>query len=276
MLQVTQNGGFMGGGDYFSLDTVLSTTGLVAYDTGTRSVQRYRGAYNNVSMTTLATNAGWNGIVPVNMRLTIDASVYVGNIFGSYALDTGTFPSGSFVLITNNGTISGYGGQGGTPYAQKVGGLGSSGGNAVLIRSGPTVQFYNNGVIAGGGGGGGAGGGGSCGECYDDPGGAGGGGAGLPAGNGGTLSGKASYVGYAGTTTAGGAGGTPGNYGSAEWNWGKPGGAGGAMGYPGIVGTISNGNVNAGGAGGLQGYAVIGYNNATWTAIGTITGPTQP
>jgi hypothetical protein len=116
----------------------------------------------NYNIRNAATAAGWNGVDPVRVELTINPGIYVGSSStATPALDTGIFPSGSEILITNNGTIigrGGNGGAGGSAYGAGItaGAAGGAGGPALKATS--SCAVINNGTIAGGGGGGGGGG----------------------------------------------------------------------------------------------------------------------
>jgi hypothetical protein len=176
---------------------------------GNTSIINITASTNNYNLGTALTAAGWNGTSPVRAVVTIASGVTIGSASTSTpAFIVPSLPSGSVVSITNNGTISGAGGTGGT-----ASGTGYAGGNALQISSATTIT--NNGTIAGGGGGGG----GSIGY--------GGGGAGTVPGapGGGTAS--------AGTATAGGsgsgAGGAGGGLGSAGVSMGQY--YGGSPGY---------------------------------------------
>jgi 3D (Asp-Asp-Asp) domain-containing protein len=108
---------------------------------------------NNYNVRSAAISAGVNPTSPVFIYLTIASGVYVGSTStGSYALDTGVFPTGSSIYISNSGYIYGAGGDGGASDT-----AGSPGGPAMRARTPTTV--YNSGVaVIGGGGGGGNGG----------------------------------------------------------------------------------------------------------------------
>lgn len=182
------------------------------------------------------------------------------------AFDTGSFPAGSSVYLTNNSYIVGAGGRGG----DRSGGNGSPGGNALTLKL-PTF-ITNNGTIGGGGGGGSAGGDKSTTSCQQDgcchqtcytatgKGGGGGGGAGSVAGSGGNGGG----TGSSGSLLTGGSGGggTRETIGSAS-EIGDNGAAGGNLGQ--------NGG-NSGGTGGTRGNYIVNNNYATWVVSGTLLG----
>ena len=111
----------------------------------------------NADISTLATNAGWNG--SSKLVATIDSGIYISsNSTGTPALTiSGSFPGG--VDLINNGIIVGMGGNGGTgggatypgTFVGVGGSGGSSGGLALSVSS--AVSITNNDTIAGGGGG---------------------------------------------------------------------------------------------------------------------------
>lgn len=116
----------------------------------------------NANLATLATAAGWNGVLPLTMI--IDNGVYISsNSTGTPALTVnGSFPGG--VSLINNGYIVGMGGNGGAggnasspgSYPTGSGSAGTAGGLALSVSV--TVSINNgSGTIAGGGGGGGGG-----------------------------------------------------------------------------------------------------------------------
>jgi YD repeat-containing protein len=246
---------------------------------------------------TIASNTSnlnlWNYLVANNFatsgksgtwEVLIENGVAIGSTStGAPAFDTGSFPSGSTLSITNNGTIEGAGGAGGGGGhgACAAGGAGSAGGAA--FRAQLALTLTNNGAIEGGGGGGG-GGGTTNGTGAGAPiGTGGGGGAGNVTGSGGgggyLCGGGYCYSGaggYAGTATSGGAGGplrVLGNYtGGAA---GGPGGSPGQAGYAGSNAPGAYGVSCSGGAGGGAGAALIGSANVTFAARGTLKGPSQ-
>lgn len=179
------------------------------------------------------------------------------------AFNTGTFPTGSSIYLTNNNYIVGAGGAGGNNQS----GSGSAGGPALTLNI-PTY-ITNNGTIAGGGGGGGAGSNNQFTQCYQTgccsqqcdtatgTGGGGGGGAGSPGGSGGSGGNN----GGSGTLTSGGAGG-PGATGSSgrASTTGSSGASGGDLGQ--------NGGSSSGG-GGSAGNYIVNSGYATWLVTGT-------
>ena len=209
-----------------------------------------------------------------DITLTINAGVTVDSVDAATpALTVDRLTLGDSLIIVNNGTIAGRGGDGGKAgvytitsypvytnskgspiYNNSKGGFvtynnvitaspgfpGAPGGTALSITYPATIT--NNGTIAGGGGGGGGGGG--------PTGGQGGGGAGLGVGA------------NNGTTTTGGAG-------------AGLGGAGGNRGAGGVGGTNGSSATGAtlGGIGGVAGVAIKGYRYVTISIEGTILGP---
>lgn len=229
----------------------------------------------NANLRTLAVNAGWNQSSKV--VATINSGVYVSaNSTGTPGLTiNGSFPGG--VQLVNNGFIIGMGGAGGTTIGygfSPTNNSGASGGLALSVSVGVSIQ--NNGTIGGGGGGGGPGGptAASVGCCVyiAGPGGGGGGRTGATnsaAGSGGPGSGAAGgAAGGVGTASGGGGGGAgatspvggKGGNGGSGGSWGANGGSGqnGTPYYP-----------PQGGAGGAGGAAVSGNGNITWLATGT-------
>ena len=178
----------------------------------------------------------------------------------STAFDTGSWPSGTKIYLTNNNYIVGAGGAGGNAN----GGGGGNGGPALTLNV--TTFITNNGTIAGGGGGGGAGSGNCFTQCYQTgccsqqcdtacaDGGGGGGGAGSVAGSGGS----GANSGSSGSLTSGGSGGGGGysRNGRADAS-GSSGASGGNLGQ------------NGGGNGGSAGNYIVNNNYATWVVEGT-------
>ena len=220
----------------------------------------------NANLRTLAVNAGWNQSSKV--VATINSGVYVfATSTGTPALTiNGSFPGG--VQLNNNGVILGCGGNGGVGVAdipeRGNGTAGSSGGLALSVSVGVSINNANR--IAGGGGGGGGGGRGSVfvakqGTYYAAGGGGGGGIGNSSGGAGGPGYGAAAGgPGGGGSVTSAGAGG---NRGSNPPAYGGYGGAGGGYGASGA---------SSGTAGGAAGGAVSGNGNITWIATGTRNG----
>src|SRR5262249_28772453 len=101
---------------------------------------------------------------PASVNLTIAGGVVISFTSPSTpAFDTGVFPSGSTVQITNNGTIIGGGGNGGNGGMDPAvwwcpGPPATSGGpGGPAMRAQIALTLANNGSIWGGGGGGGGG-----------------------------------------------------------------------------------------------------------------------
>ena len=193
------------------------------------------------------------------IRVTINSGVTVYSTSVSQpALDTGTLPAGSTVIVINNGSIIGSGGKGGTgpirPNSCSAGTPGSSGGNAVNVQVPVTVDNTNGYIFGGGGGGGGA-----SPYIYDQdnaPG--GGGGAGLLGGPGGS----GNPDGTSGGTTGGAGGAYPPTY-YCPWMYG---GGGGEYGMPGKVAISSFCHICwPHSNGGAAGKAVkLNGNSITW------------
>ena len=208
-----------------------------------------------------------------DITLTVNPGVTVtSTTVGQAAISASGLITGDSLIIVNNGTIAGRGGDGGaagqyvytnvpvynskgqpvfqdskgriqavnTIVTASPGFPGAPGGPALALSYATTLT--NNGTIAGGGGGGGGGGG--------PTGGQGGGGAGLGVGA------------NNGTATTGGAG-------------AGLGGAGGDRGLGGVGGTNGSSATGStlGGAGGVAGAAIIGYINVNIDVEGTIFGP---
>ena len=253
---------------------------------------------------------GANGIAgtgPLTVNVTIAAGVVVGSTSTSVpAFDTGAFPSGSTVQITNNGTIVGAGGTGGVGGSDRSSifmsectapppSSGSSGGPGLSAQI--PVTLANNGAIWGGGGGGAAEVADSYGNWWNYDGGGGGGGAGTGSGGApGVFFPQNATTGGAGSSSAGGAGGvgTSGDDGIGDFNVGASGGTGGGPGQSGSNGGTPSGSIwwttqaaagafgvayclthgavgcicSSGAGGGSPGAAVLGNSLITWTVTG--------
>lgn len=259
------------------------------------------------NLRTLAVNAGWD------QSSKVIATIASGVSFTSTSTATpaltvnGTFPGG--VTLINNGTIAGRGGAGSGARRQYAGGtctadyfdggVGGSGGTA-LLASVP-MSLDNKGTIGGGGGGGGSGrpwfqsvppstcGNAGSGLAFQASG-CGGGGAGLGTGGahnrlradqaavtdcvccapGNQRSGSA---GGGGALTAGGTAGaraaSVATHCIASTDSADNGGAGGAMGAEGSAGVARSGNSGSITAGGAGGAAISGSANITYIATGT-------
>jgi len=220
------------------------------------------------NMRSAAITAGWDGLTPLHMNLTINGGVYVfgGGTFGAagtgnlpYALDTGgPFPLASVLTLANSGTITGYGGNGGHSQFNWDYTAPTSGSSALHVQY--PITITNNGVIAGGGGGGQA----ALISFYGTIGASGGGGgAGEPPGTGGPAYANVYAAGAPGTATTGGAGGYSGI---------TLGGAGGSLGAGG-GGSMTVYGPPAFPAPGIAGNAVVGNGYITWALTGTRLGP---
>ena len=221
----------------------------------------------NLNMRAAAVSAGWDQ--SAILAVTINSGVVIyGTSTGSYGMViNGSLPSGT--SLTNNGTILGKGGAGGSSAgnrncegASATRTTGYVGGPALQIATAVTIT--NNGRISGGGGGGGVGG------QYGNRGTPGGGGGGTGNGAGGVS--QHAGNGTAGSLTGGGSGGA----GYTFNNWSCPGGsyagAGGAGGGYGAAGATGGSSHGAGTSGGGAGAATSGASNVTWGANGTRNG----
>lgn len=242
---------------------IVPSSGLISFDKfyGTQAGYTFNATIasntQNYNIKSAAIAAGWNQVLPLFANITINSGVVVGSSStGSYALQTGiTFPPGSTITITNNGSIVGRGGNGAAAVGSGNGGAGTAAGPALLIQQATTI--YNNNTIGGGGGGGGGGGAGrSCRFGWTAAGGAGGGGAGNTAGtpNGSTLSGGAGFAGGAYGVERGGTGGN-----------------GGGLGSTGGTGQNGSGSCSSGigGGGGAGGACTAGNSLITWATVGS-------
>lgn len=241
----------------------------------------------NYNLHARAIAAGWDGTVALNATVTINSGVTVYGTGSSPAWTTydpttiASFANGASISLTNNGTIAGAGGSGGTGAPILGSGTAGTDGGTALDTNGIAISVTNNGTIGGGGGGGGGGGSGywvTEAQTTDYGGGGGGGGRALGAGGaagdgggGGFELGGAASPGTAGTLSAPGTGGRGGEYtqGSGPL-YGPSGGTGGDLGQPGQPGASAQG---AGGAGGASGAAIMGGSSITWYAYGSRLGP---
>ena len=227
------------------------------------------------NLVTAATAAGWNGVAPLIANVTVNNGVSIagtGNTTSSAFILTSTIPKKSIITLTNNGTINGAGGAGGSGFAGVVeeagnvdglgfggdvpsnpygdsnpatnGQNGADGSTAIYVTTDCTFNIYNYGTITGGGGGAGGNGGNNS-----------GGGSG---GNGGialveTSTPTITLYNQSGATFGGGGGGGPG--------WGnRIGGstAGGAIGNNATITSDGGGNFGSLGSAGRS-----STNNAT-------------
>ena len=223
--------------------------------------------------THLSNNTSYNGSSGADFFVTIDSGVVVGGSVdgGNYAanptgiaFETGSLGTGSRLFITNNGTIIGFGGRGGTldgngSSTHADGRLYRQGGHGgTAFKTTIETLFTNNGNLQGGGGGGGGS------AIIDTRGGSGGGGgAGAAPGLGGALVGVAGQNGNNGSLTEGGTGGSEG---------GRAGGTGGDPGQDGNNGTAAGSLTFPIGEGGTQGDYIIGDDLTTFLVEGTRAG----
>ena len=233
----------------------------------------------NINVYSLAITAGWNAVLPAQIILNINDSVYSTST-ATPALVASGFPTGSkiYINIASGKYVGGAGGLGGTMNVYPYNGL--AGGTAIYTRNSTIIT--NLGTIGGGGGGGGSGGN------NDDPSlGGGGGGGGIGGGLGG--SGYAGYLGSgdsgtAGTYVAAGVGGV-GAFATEPTVYTIQAGSGGNGGTWGAAGTSGSGPSGAWvgdvsfpygsippGSGGAAGSAIDGSSYVTLKTAGTISG----
>ncbi len=242
------------------------------------------------------------GTVDNPQEVIIDPGVIIDATQGNVAFDLGDLPSGSFIKITNNGTIRGHGGPGGAggqaildrAYdfeflrcegfgGQQDGFDGLPGGDAVAVRgTGQVLEIDNTSGNIFGGGGGGGGSGGSFNSLTAAANGGAGGGGGIGSD---TADGGAGGPGIMTTQDAtrcpvtGGVNGNPGVDGSAVANGAGGAGTGGAFptgnggaggtdygldGSPGLIAGLSA----SPGAGGAAGFAVRKNGNVVTITAG--------
>lgn len=104
--------------------------------------------------------AGWDGIVPIDVTLTINSGIYVfASATSTYAIDfEQALPAGSGkTLVTNNGKIRGKGGVGGEGGDNLAATAGTAAGHAIRIYEDIDIDNTNGEIFGGGGGGGGGG-----------------------------------------------------------------------------------------------------------------------
>ena len=245
----------------------------------------------DVNLRTLCDELGYDGTTAALVRATLEvpsgatnAVIGASSVGYSYSvpgLSTGTFASGSHIVLTvgTGAFISGKGGQGGVGGSASVspgGGAGGAGGIGLDITT--SLTLINYGTIQGGGGGksyegrGGASVLGNAGNNYtitsgqsDATGYGGGGGAGFEASLGGAVpfGGNVAYNGGNGSLQQGGSAG-----GTGLAVIGNVGGAGGGAGGAGA---------SAGGAGGAAGKSIRRLASVTYTELvaGTIHGTVE-
>jgi hypothetical protein len=252
--------GYVPGGQSVPASGVISFNDLrgktkIVDVTAAESVTLY-----NVNIRDALIAAGWDKNAPAIYRIPATTKIFSKRTDTAALYVNGSFPGG--LTIVNSGKILGKGGQGGYNFGgfSSPGGPGAAGGNAIYVSEACTIN--NLGTIGGGGGGGGAAGSPSNQASYFVTSGGGGGGAG---GDGGEA-GASGYWGYpsAGNEVTGGGPGV--GYASVV------GGTGGDLGKDGTYGgTGSNGGAG-GGQPGRSGRAVVGSEQVTWTAYGTLKG----
>lgn len=206
------------------------------------------GASNSYDRNSLISQLRAQGSTPVVVVISGDL---VAQSTGVPCLE---FPSNlpnEYVILRNNATIYGRGGQGGTAGVN----VGAAGGPGILNSFGTKLRIENNGAICGGGGGGG---GARVGQNLVS-----GGSGGRPFGPAGIGEGRDSKNGIAASLTA------PGPQ-PEDTRYGSHGGAGGNVGAAGAPGN-KVGNQSEGYNGGAAGAAVYG-NAPTWTKLGNIYG----
>jgi hypothetical protein len=224
----------------------------------------------DANLRTLAVSAGWNQAALV--QATIDPGVQItASSTGTPALTVnGAWPNG--VTLTNNGLITGRGGNGGAGRptgAVASAGNGGGGGTGLAVSS--PISITNNSTVAGGGGGGGGGSVGVFGRTFNCSGSGGGGGIGISSGApAGTSGQQVGFPGGGGTATAAGAGG-PSRL--APPGRGGAGGNGGGYGSGGATGGTGINNNGTPGTGGAAGPCTSGNVNITWLVTGNRFGP---
>lgn len=242
---------------------------------------------SDVNLRTLANLNGFLGVHEQDVTIYVDLGVEVSATGTSQAaMIRGSWPAGyTGLTLINLGTISGAGGAGGPSgnSGTHAGGLGSIGGTALDVSTGPITVNNAAGTIRAGGGGGG-GGAVTAGTVVDDVeplygGGGGGGGQGNAGGAAGAAASSgltgAGSNGTAGTSGAAGTGGAGASWLEGMTGFDAPaGGDGGTWGEEGEPGEdgATGGVVRPGGTGGAPGKAVKGNSNITWSGTGTIIG----
>lgn len=249
----------------------VSSAQTIAVDEFT--IQFGPGQTRQVNIRTMCNQLGYTGANPARVHVFVgpQGSATVGvvgsNSPSNVAMDTGTFPAGSMILLTvlDNGYITGRGGRGGSG-APITGGTVSSpqsgsitvagdGGDGLYVRT--DTVLYNHGRIQGGGGGGsgsgvsgsrsGHGGGGGAGYTPSGNGARGG----IPAGQGFSLG----LIGDRGVLNQGGLGG------GISQNAAVQGGSGGDPGQPG------NDSSDTAGGFGQPGFAIKVAAGVTLTKV---------
>lgn len=241
----------------------------------------------NVNIKDILLSLGWNGTTPLTTTVRILAGVTVtSNSTSTYAFETGSgYPVGASIILINDGTIVGRGGNGGNSVwiepLSTSNNNGSAGGPGARIQVATSIT--NNGILAGGGGGGGAGGNTKLASgtdiSYRSMGGSGGGGVALGAGGvtikaslSGEPGGGGKYYGANGsdaTLSKNGSGGNGGRGAGKGGNGGSYGAAGqhGGSGY-----NYAADYATDGGSGGAAGACLSGVSLVTWVLQGNTYG----
>ena len=205
--------------------------------------------------------AGWDTVRPLIATITINSGVQVrASDTATPAFDTGSsFPAGSSLVLFNNGSIVGKGGDGGDGSG---GGIdGKPGGPA--FRAQAAIKVTNSGTMAGGGGGGGCAIHDNYGDQFQRQ---------AAGGNGGSSNanwssgGSGTWGGLFGQNANSGAWSSSYNTNTTTDGTSISGGYGGTWGVAG--GSASDGNA-FNGAAGAGGPSVVGNSNVTWLATGT-------
>jgi len=250
-----------------SFNTTIPTSGLITFSNfyGTQKVFLFvtniTSVYTSYNIRDNVLAAGWDGSSLVEAIVTNSTTLSSGG--STFALRTGTFPSGSVIKIINNGQIFGRGGSGaGGSYSA----TGGAAGDAILLDTNLTSLDNTSGYIFGGGGGGGV-------SQYADSTSTyyagGGGGQGVNGGAAGGSNVPASPSSYtaatAGSQSAAGSGATfvtsayaTGCTGGAGGTWGNAGNAGNSTSPPAVGAAGKAINLNGG-----YSCPIIGGNNGS-------------
>jgi YD repeat-containing protein len=238
-----------------------------------------------VNLRTLANSAGYNGAQNATVTYTLASGVTItgsaGAPNGGSAIDTGTWPTGSYTIsltLQVTGNVYGGGGKGGKGAGNAgAAGAAGNGGDAIYCQAPISITVNSGGQVKAGGGGGGGGGGWITPLDYLGGGGGGGGFANGPGGAKGDSDADLAQNGSAGTASGGGAGGN--GEPLLSGHAGGAGGAGGGAAGTGTTGSTGSGRTGSGyvlenaSAGGSPGYAIRKNGNTVpVTNNGTITG----
>lgn len=255
--------------------------GIIPPDNDYTRIVIISGSANNQNLRTIY-NAVFSD-VPSGNRAVITFIINAGVVLGSTstatpALTTGSWPSGTRLILVNRGRIQGMGGNGGnggtdsiTPNCPRTNG---TPGGPALEATFPISVDNSLGQIWSGGGGGGGGVEGD--SCCSGGGGGGGGGAGSSAGTGGTTTTcgftfQPGVAGNPGTSLAGGSGGNGGTFGGCTGSGGR-GGDGGGPGLAGANASAESGCALSSGVavglGAAAGNYINGNSFVTWLANG--------